>query len=139
MIMPVLAYALGPSATIARFVRSSMVEALRADFVRTAHAKGLPRRTVVLRHAAKSALIPLLTVVGPLVAWMVTGSFLIETIFRITCIGNQITLGVYNRDYPVIMALSILWSAVIALAYLVTDLLYVIVDPRVRHTGGARW
>jgi ABC-type dipeptide/oligopeptide/nickel transport system permease component len=138
MIMPVLAYALGPSATIARFVRSSMVEALRADYVRTAHAKGLPPRMVLLRHAAKNALIPLLTVVGPLVAWMVTGSFFIETIFRIPGIGNQITLGIYNRDYPVIMALSILWSTVIAVAYLVTDLLYVLVDPRVRLTGGAR-
>lgn len=138
MIMPVIAYALGPAATIARFTRSSMLEALRADYIRTARAKGLPPRTVLVRHAAKNALIPLLTVVGPLVAWMVTGSFFIETIFRIPGIGNQITLSIYNRDYPVIMALSILWSAVIAFAYLITDLLYVLVDPRVRLTGGSR-
>lgn len=138
MIMPVIAYALGPAATIARFTRSSMLEALRADYIRTARAKGLPPRTVLVRHAAKNALIPLLTVVGPLVAWMVTGSFFVETIFRIPGIGNQITLSIYNRDYPVIMALSILWSAVIAFAYLITDLLYVLVDPRVRLTGGSR-
>lgn len=138
MIMPVIAYALGPAATIARFVRSSMLEALRADYIRTARAKGLPPRLVVFRHAARNALLPLLTVIGPLVAWMVTGSFFIETIFRIPGIGNQITLGVYNRDYPVIMALSILWSAVIAFAYLITDLLYVWVDPRVRLTGGGQ-
>ncbi|MCL4862244.1 MAG: ABC transporter permease [Caldilineaceae bacterium] len=138
MIMPVIAYALGPAATIARFTRSSMLEALRADYIRTARAKGLPPRTVLVRHAAKNALIPLLTIVGPLVAWMVTGSFFVETIFRIPGIGNQITLSIYNRDYPVIMALSILWSAVIAFAYLITDLLYVLVDPRVRLTGGSR-
>ena len=136
LIMPVIAYALGPAATIARFTRSSMLEALRADYIRTARAKGLPPRIVLVRHAAKNALIPLLTIVGPLVAWMVTGSFFVETIFRIPGIGNQITLSIYNRDYPVIMALSILWSAVIAFAYLVTDLLYVLVDPRVRLTGG---
>lgn len=138
LIMPVAAYALGPAATIARFTRASMLEALRADYIRTARAKGLPPRIVLVRHAAKNALIPLLTVVGPLVAWMVTGSFFIETIFRIPGIGNQITLSIYNRDYPVIMALSILWSAVIAFAYLITDLLYVLVDPRVRLTGGSR-
>ncbi|MEZ4860557.1 MAG: ABC transporter permease [Caldilineaceae bacterium] len=134
MIMPVVAYALGPAATIARYVRSSMVEALAADYIRTANAKGLAPRAVIGRHAARNALLPLLTVVGPLVAWMVTGSFFIETIFRIPGIGNQITLSIYNRDYPVIMALSLLWSAVIALAYLLTDLLYVVVDPRVRLT-----
>ena len=134
MIMPVIAYALGPAATIARYVRSSMLEALAADYIRTAQAKGLSARVVIGRHAARNALLPLLTVIGPLVAWMVTGSFFIETIFRIPGIGNQITLGIYNRDYPVIMALSLLWSGVIALAYLVTDLLYVVVDPRVRLT-----
>lgn len=138
MIMPVIAYASGPAATIARYTRSGLLEALRADYIRTAHAKGLPPRVVFLRHAFKNALIPLLTITGPLVAWMVTGSFFIETIFRIPGIGSQLTLGIYNRDYPVIMALSLLWSSVIALAYLVTDLLYVRVDPRVRLTGGAR-
>ncbi len=135
MIMPVFAYALGPAATIARYVRSSMLEALAADYIRTANAKGLPPRLVIGRHAVRNALLPLLTIIGPLVAWMVTGSFFIETIFRIPGIGNQITLSIYNRDYPVIMALSLLWSAVIAFAYLITDLLYVAVDPRVRLTG----
>lgn len=138
MIMPVIAYALGPSATIARYVRSSMLEALRSDYIRTARAKGLAPRHVTFRHAARNALLPFLTVIGPLVAWMITGSFFIETIFRIPGIGNQITLGIYNRDYPVIMALSILYSAVIALTYLLTDLLYTFVDPRIRLEGGAR-
>ncbi len=137
MVMPVIAYALGPSATIARFTRASMLEALRGDYVRTAHAKGLSTRAVVLRHALRNAMIPLLTVIGPLVAWMVTGSFFIETIFRIPGIGNQLTLAIYNRDYPVIMALTLVWSAVIAFAYLATDLLYAVVDPRIRLEGGS--
>ena len=135
-IMPVVAYALGPTATIARYTRASLVDTLRAHYVRTAQAKGLHQRTVVLRHAFKNALIPMLTVLGPLVAWMVTGSFFIETIFRIPGIGNELTLSIYNRDYPVIMALSLVWCSVIAVAYLMTDLLYAVVDPRVRLTGG---
>jgi ABC-type dipeptide/oligopeptide/nickel transport system permease component len=137
MIMPVIAYSLGPSATIARFTRASMLEALRGDYVRTAYAKGLPARSVIVRHALKNAMIPLLTVFGPLVAWMVTGSFFIETIFRIPGIGNQLTLAIYNRDYPVIMALTLVWSTVIAFAYFATDLLYAVVDPRIRLTGGS--
>jgi len=137
LIMPVIAWALGPSATIARYTRSSLLEAMRADYVRTAYAKGLPKRAVVLRHAFKNALIPLLTVIGPMIATMITGAFFIETIFRIPGIGNQLTLAIYNRDYPVIMALSLIWSAVIAIAYLLTDLLYAWVDPRVRLTGAA--
>jgi oligopeptide transport system permease protein len=138
MIMPVIAFSLGPSATIARFTRATMLDALRGDYVRTAHAKGLAPRTVIIRHAFKNAMIPLLTVIGPLVAWMVTGSFFIETIFRIPGIGNQLTLAIYNRDYPVIMALTLVWSAVIAFAYFATDILYAVVDPRVRLTGGSR-
>ena len=136
MIMPVFAYMLGPSAIIARYTRAAMLEVSQEDYVRTARAKGLPERTVVLRHTFKNALIPILTIMGPLTASMVTGSFFIETIFRIPGIGNQLTFSIYNRDYPVIMALTLLWSAVIALAYLATDILYAAVDPRVRLGGG---
>jgi ABC-type dipeptide/oligopeptide/nickel transport system permease component len=136
-IMPVVAWALGPSATIARYTRSSLLESLRADYVRTAYAKGLPASAVIMRHAFKNALIPLLTVIGPMIATMITGAFFIETIFRIPGIGNQLTMAIYNRDYPVIMALSLIWSAVIAIAYLLTDLLYAWADPRVRLTGGS--
>jgi ABC-type dipeptide/oligopeptide/nickel transport system permease component len=136
MIMPVFAYMLAPAAIIARYTRSAMLEVSQQDYVRTARAKGLPERSVVLRHSFKNALIPILTILGPLTASMVTGSFFIETIFRIPGIGNQLTFSIYNRDYPVIMALTLLWSAVIAFAYLFTDILYVTVDPRVRLGGG---
>jgi ABC-type dipeptide/oligopeptide/nickel transport system permease component len=132
LIMPVFAYMLAPSAVIARYTRSAMLEVSQEDYIRTARAKGLHERTVVLRHTFKNALIPILTIMGPLVATMVTGSFFIETIFRIPGIGNQLTFSIYNRDYPVIMALTLLWSAIVALAYLVTDVLYAAVDPRVR-------
>lgn len=132
LIMPVVAYMLAPTAIIARYTRSSMLEVMRQDYIRTARAKGLRSRQVVLRHAIKNAFIPILTILGPLVATMVTGSFFIETIFRIPGIGNQLTFSIYNRDYPVIMALTLLWSSVIAVTYLITDILYTFVDPRVR-------
>jgi peptide/nickel transport system permease protein len=131
-IMPIFAYMLAPAAAIARYTRSSMLDVLRQDYIRTARAKGLKEQRVVVRHAFKNALIPILTILGPMMASMVTGSFFIETIFRIPGIGNQLTFSIYNRDYPIIMALTLLWSALIAVTYLVTDLLYAFVDPRVR-------
>ena len=136
-VMPVIAYMLGPSASIARYTRSSMLDVLRQDYIRTARAKGLKESGVVIRHAFKNALIPILTILGPMIASMVTGSFFIETIFRIPGIGNQLTFSIYNRDYPIIMALTLLWSALIAFTYLLTDLLYAWVDPRV-HLGAAK-
>jgi ABC-type dipeptide/oligopeptide/nickel transport system permease component len=140
MILPVITYALGPTATIARYTRSSVIEALRTDHVRTAYAKGLPTHLVLLRHALRNALIPLTTVIGPIVVWMIVGSFFVETIFRIPGIGSQLTIAIYNRDYPLIMALTLMWSAAVACAYLATDLLYVVFDPRIRLAGGEkRW
>ena len=135
MIMPIFVYMLAPAAIIARYTRSAMLEVSQQDYVRTARAKGLNEKSVVLRHTFKNALIPILTVLGPMTAGMVTGSFFIETIFRIPGIGNQLTFSIYNRDYPVIMALTLLWSAVIAFAYLITDIFYAVVDPRVRLGG----
>jgi ABC-type dipeptide/oligopeptide/nickel transport system permease component len=134
-ILPVFTYSLAPTAIVARYARSAMLEVLHADYIRTARAKGLREQTVVMRHALKNSLIPLLTVMGPLAASMVTGSFFIETIFRIPGMGNQLTLAIYNRDYPLIMALSLLWSSIIAFTYMFTDLLYAWVDPRVRLLG----
>ncbi len=138
MVLPVITYALGPLAVIARFTRASMIESLPADHIRTAHAKGLPPHLVLTCHALRNALIPLLTVLGPVAVHMVVGSFFVETIFRIPGIGSQLTTAIYNRDYPLIMALTLLWSAVVALTYLATDLLYVIVDPRIRLAEAQR-
>ena len=134
-ILPTFVYALGQIGGMARFTRSSMVDALQAEYVRTARAKGLQERAVVMRHAFRAASLPLITLLGPMVVNLLLGSFFIEAIFRIPGIGGQITLALYNRDYPVIMALILLWTFAIAIAYLVTDLLYGVVDPRIRVGG----
>lgn len=135
-ILPTFVYALGQIGGMARFTRSSMVDAMQAEYVRTARAKGLRERAVVMRHAFRAASLPLITLLGPMIVNLMLGSFFIEAIFRIPGIGGQITLALYNRDYPVIMALILLWTLAIAIAYLVTDLLYGVVDPRIRVGGG---
>jgi ABC-type dipeptide/oligopeptide/nickel transport system permease component len=134
-IMPTFIYAVGIVGGLARYTRSSMVDALEAEYVRTARAKGLREKAVVFRHAFKNASLPLLTLLGPLVVNLLMGSFFIETIFRIPGLGSQTTLALYNRDYPMIMALILLWTFFVAIAYLITDLLYGVVDPRIRVAG----
>jgi ABC-type dipeptide/oligopeptide/nickel transport system permease component len=133
-VMPVIAYALGPTGVIARFTRISVIETLGADYVRTARAKGLAEARIMRRHVLRNAAIPILTVVGPLVPDLLTGSIFIETIFRIPGLGSYFVTSIFTRDYPMIMTLSLLAACVVSLAYLVVDLLYVIVDPRIRLT-----
>lgn len=132
-ILPVVAYALAPIATIARYTRASVVEAIRADYVRTARAKGLAERTVVFRHVLRNALIPMLTVFGPIVPDLITGSIFIEAIFRVPGLGKFWVTSTYERDYPMIIGLTMLWAVLIAVTYLITDILYVMVDPRVHY------
>jgi len=131
-IMPTLAYAAGPSAIIARFMRSSVVDVIGADYVRTARAKGLSGKAVLLKHVLKNALIPMLTIAGPLVADLITGSFFVETIFRVPGLGKYFTTSIFARDYPMIMACTLLWATVIAIAFLITDTLYSVADPRIK-------
>ena len=131
-IMPTLAYAAGPSAIIARFMRSSVVDVIGADYVRTARAKGLSGRAVLLKHVLKNAVIPMLTITGPLVADLITGSFFVETIFRVPGLGKYFTTSIFARDYPMIMACTLLWATVIAIAFLITDTLYSVADPRIK-------
>ncbi len=131
-IMPTLAYAAGPSAIIARFTRSSVVDVIGADYVRTARAKGLSGRAVLLKHVLKNALLPMLTIAGPLAADLITGSFFVETIFRVPGLGKYFTTSIFARDYPMIMACTLLWATVIAIAFLITDILYSVVDPRIK-------
>jgi ABC-type dipeptide/oligopeptide/nickel transport system permease component len=131
-ILPVMAYSLAPMATIARYTRASVIEALRADYVRTARAKGLSERKVMQRHVLRNAMIPLLTVFGPLVPDLITGSIFIEAIFRVPGLGKFWVTSTFDRDYPMIIGLTILWAVLIAITYLITDVLYVFVDPRIR-------
>jgi len=132
-VMPVIAMSLGPMAVVARQTRSNMIEVIRADYVRTARAKGLKAFPVVIVHVLKNALIPLLTISGPMMGGLITGSFFIETIFRIPGIGRYFTTSVFARDYPMIMATALLWSSLIIVIYLLTDILYALADPRIRY------
>jgi len=115
----------------------NVLEALRADYVRTARAKGLAEHTVILRHVLKNALIPLITVLGPQIPNLATGSIFIEATFRIPGLGRYFVTSTWNRDYPMIMATMLLVAFLWGITYLLSDILYTVVDPRVR-LGGER-
>jgi len=134
LIMPVVTLALLPIAYTARLTRASTLETIRQDFVRTAWAKGLPERLVVVRHVLKNSLIPVVTTLGPTFAFLVTGSVIVETVFAIPGIGRAFVVAIESRDYPMILGTTILFSLVVAIANLVVDVLYVFIDPRVRLT-----
>jgi ABC-type dipeptide/oligopeptide/nickel transport system permease component len=134
MIMPVITLALGPSALVARYTRSSLVEVIHSDYIRTARAKGLAERAVVLRHALKNALIPLITVFGPQIPNLITGTIFVEVIFRVPGLGRFFVSSIYLRDYPMIMATMLLVAMLWSITYLLSDILYTIVDPRIRLT-----
>ena len=130
-IIPVLALALEPLAVFARFTRSSALEVLGSDFIRTSRARGLRERTVVLRHVMKNALIPVLTVGGLEFAGLIGGSFFVETIANIPGLGRATVVALIGRDFPVIMATVLIAALAIVLVNLVVDLVYLVVDPRV--------
>jgi ABC-type dipeptide/oligopeptide/nickel transport system permease component len=130
-IMPVLANSLAPILVLQRYTRTSMRDAMRANYVRTARAKGLSKKRIMFVHVFKNALTPLLTVGGPLAAGLIVGSFFVESIFRIPGIGFYFVSAIGSRDYPMIMATTLVWTLIISLAYLITDLLYALADPRV--------
>jgi ABC-type dipeptide/oligopeptide/nickel transport system permease component len=131
-IMPVLAYSLGPMAVIARYTRASIVEVIRSDYVRTARAKGLAGPVVMTRHVLRNALIPMVTVMGPIIPDVLTGSIFVESIFRIPGLGKYFVTSTFNRDYPMVMATILLISVLWGITYLFTDIIYTRVDPRVR-------
>ncbi|HVB74057.1 MAG TPA: ABC transporter permease [Ktedonobacteraceae bacterium] len=132
MIAPVLVFAATGTALFARLARTSMLEVLRQDYVRTARAKGLRERTVVYRHAFRNAMIPLVTVFGLSIGLLVTGAFFIEQIFNIPGIGQQTITSINNRDYPVIQATVVLLAVAVVVGNLISDILYSVVDPRIK-------
>jgi peptide/nickel transport system permease protein len=132
-VLPTVTLALGPLGIIARFTRSSMIEAIRSDYVRTARAKGLAEQPVVLRHVLRNALIPVVTLLGPMFAAVGTGSFFVESIFRVPGMGRFFVLSMTGRDYPMIMAVVLLYGAFLALMNLAVDLVYGAIDPRIRY------
>jgi ABC-type dipeptide/oligopeptide/nickel transport system permease component len=134
MIMPALALGTSGAARIARLTRASMLQVVREDYIRTARAKGLSERVVMVRHALKNAFIPVATILGPLFAYLVTGSFVVEQIFAIPGMGKYFVTSVTNRDYPVVMGTILLYAFFLVLANLAVDITYAFLDPRIRYT-----
>lgn len=133
-ILPVFCLGMRSIAFIARLTRSSVLDVISADYIRTAKAKGLSERTIMYKHVLKNSLIPVLTYSGPLVAGILTGSFVIEIFFAIPGIGKHLVQSVTNRDYPFILALTLLYAALLVFSNLIVDLLYAFFDPRIRLT-----
>jgi dipeptide transport system permease protein len=132
MILPTLALATGPMAIIARLTRSSMLEVLTQDYIRTAKAKGLSPVKIVFKHALKNALLPVVTILGSLAASILTGTFVIEKIFAIPGMGKYFVESINQRDYPVIMGTTIFYSTVLIVMLFLVDLAYGILDPRIK-------
>lgn len=133
LVLPTLSLALVLTAGIARFMRSSMLEVVGQDFVRTARAKGLPESRVVWRHALRNALLPIVTLIGLYVPLLLSGTVFIETVFAWPGMGRALVEAVHARDYPLVMAASFVLAVAVVVGNLVADVLYAVVDPRVRH------
>lgn len=134
-ILPTIALAMMPLATIARLMRSSMLEVLNSDFIKTAKSKGLSRSVVIIKHGIRNAILPVVTILGTTTANLVTGSFIIEKIFAVPGMGDMFVQGVLNRDYPMIMGVTITYAIILIGLMLVVDIAYTFIDPRIRLTG----
>lgn len=132
MILPVVTLGIRPAAILARMTRGAVLEAIKQDYVRTARAKGVAERSILFHHVLRNSLIPVLTITGPLVAGLLSGSFIIEVIFAVPGIGKHLVASVTNRDYPLVLGLTLLYSTMLVVANLAVDLMYSVVDPRIR-------
>ncbi len=132
-IMPAVALGLGSSAIIARLTRASLLQVVREDYIRTARSKGLQERLIITRHALKNSLIPVVTVLGPMFAALVTGTFVTELVFGIPGMGRYFVTSITNRDYPVIMGTILLYAVFLVIANLFVDIVYAYLDPRIRY------
>jgi oligopeptide transport system permease protein len=133
MIMPVLTLGTPPAAFVARLTRASMLEVIRQDYIRTAYAKGLSQRIVILKHALKNSLIPVVTYLGPLIAAFVTGSFIVEYVFALPGMGKYFITSVLDRDYTMIMGTILFYGFILVIMNLIIDILYAFIDPRIRY------
>jgi len=132
-LLPAITLGTAMSASIARLTRASLLQVIREDYIRTAYAKGLAQRMVVVRHALKNGLIPVVTIIGPMFANVVTGILVVEQIFNVPGMGKHFVNSVGNRDYPLIIAATIIFSTVIVLSNLLVDIVYGFLDPRIRY------
>ena len=133
-VLPTIALAGFPIAVIARYTRASMLEVTRKDYIRTAHSKGLRNNSVVTRHMIRNALIPVVTILGPTLAFLVTGSFIIERVFNIPGMGQFYLSAITTRDYSLLMAMTMLYAFAVAFLNVVVDILYAYIDPRIRYS-----
>lgn len=132
MIMPVLALSAYPLSYITKMMKSSMLEVMSSDYIRTARSKGVSKFMVTYKHALKNAILPVITVMGPMFAGIITGSLVVEKIFAIPGLGQQFTEAIFNRDYTMIMGLTIFYSILLISSILIVDIVYAIVDPRIK-------
>lgn len=132
LILPALAIGAAPIATVARFIRSSILETLEQDYIRTAYSKGIPEARVVVTHALRNSLIPLVTVMGPQFSFMLLGSVLVEQVFRIPGLGSLFVSSAQSRDYPMLVTSTLIFAAAIMFINLAVDMLYAVLDPRIK-------
>jgi peptide/nickel transport system permease protein len=133
LVLPAIALGIAPAAGVARYARSSMLEVIRMDYIRTAQAKGLPATKVIFKHALRNSLIPIVTLLGLYLPFLISGAVLVETIFAWPGMGLLIVEGIFTRDYPVIIANGLLLSLLVILGNLLADVLYGVVDPRISY------
>ncbi len=130
-VLPVIALAMYPMSYITRLTKSSMLDVLGQDYIRTARAKGVPQVKVIFKHALRNALIPVITYVGPMTAYILTGSLVVETVFTIGGLGTKFVSGISNLDYPMIMGTTIFLATLMVIMTLISDLVYKLVDPKI--------
>ena len=129
--LPVVALMLSPMSYITRLTKTSMLDVLGQDYIRTARAKGVKQWLVIFKHALRNALIPVITYVGPMTAYILTGSMVVESVFNTGGLGTKFVQGITNRDYPMIMGTTIFLATLMVTATLLSDLVYKLVDPRI--------
>jgi len=137
-VLPSIALAAGVTATIARYIRSEMIEVLSSDYIELARAKGMSSARVIFGHAVRNGLIPIITIIVPMLAGILTGTLTIENIFGVPGLGDQFVRSIQTNDYPVIMALTLLFSFLFIISIFLVDVLYGLVDPRIRVEGGKK-
>ena len=132
LVMPVIALSASSTAFITRLTRSKLIEVLKSDYIRTAKAKGLSKKTVILKHGLRNSLIPVVTYLGPLIAGVLTGSFVVESVFAIPGLGGEFVSTVTNRDYSALLGVLVFYSTLIVVCNILVDIMYVIIDPRIK-------
>lgn len=137
-VLPSLALAMAPLAVVARFMRSSMIDVMNQNYIRTANAKGISTVQLVVKHGIRNAILPVITFIGPLFVSLITGTFVIEKIFAIPGLGKYFVDSIFNRDYPVIMGTTIFFSTILVATLFLIDISYRLIDPRIKLTSGGK-